>query len=117
LNSNPTQIIPLSIIIGLFVPIPFYLLHRYFPKSHFDGVITPMICSEIGYLSGMFPAVRCFIVLIGTGGINSSVLCTFLLCIFSQYYVRKLRALSILVLTRTQLRKYRPGFFRKYNFL
>ncbi|KAJ7492455.1 OPT oligopeptide transporter [Mycena latifolia] len=79
-------IVPLSIIIGLFVPVPFYLLHRYFPKAHFDSVITPMICSEIGYLSG---------------GINSSVFCTFLLCMFSQYY----------------LRKYRPGFFRKYNFL
>ncbi|KAJ7361567.1 OPT oligopeptide transporter [Mycena albidolilacea] len=69
--SSTYGIIPLSIIIGLFVPIPFYLLHRYFPESHFDGVITPMICSEIGYLSG---------------GINSSVLCTFLLCLFSQYY-------------------------------
>ncbi|KAJ6621184.1 OPT oligopeptide transporter protein-domain-containing protein [Mycena sp. CBHHK59/15] len=79
-------IVPLSIIIGLFVPIPFWILHRYYPNAHFDGVITPMICSEIGYLSG---------------GINSSVFMTFLLCIFSQYY----------------LRKYRPGFFRKYNFL
>ncbi|KAJ7293747.1 OPT oligopeptide transporter [Mycena rebaudengoi] len=79
-------IVPLSIIIGLFVPIPFWLLHRYFPKAHFDGVITPMICSQIGYLSG---------------GINSSVFMTFLLCLFSQYY----------------LRKYRPSFFRKYNFL
>ncbi|KAJ7925954.1 OPT oligopeptide transporter [Mycena leptocephala] len=84
--SSTYGIVPLSIIIGLFVPIPFYLLHRYFPNAKFDGVITPMICSEIGYLSG---------------GINSSVFCTFLLCLFSQYY----------------LRKYRPGFFRKYNFL
>ncbi|KAF7311079.1 OPT oligopeptide transporter [Mycena chlorophos] len=86
---SPTStygIIPLSIIIGLFVPVPFYLLHRKYPKAHFDGVITPMICTQIGYLSG---------------GINSSVFMTFLLCIFSQYY----------------LRVYRPGFFRKYNFL
>ncbi|KAJ6503361.1 OPT oligopeptide transporter [Mycena vitilis] len=84
--SSTYGIVPLSIIVGLFIPIPFYLLHRKFPNARFDGVITPMICSEIGFLSG---------------GINSSVFCTFLLGIFSQYY----------------LRKYRPGFFRKYNFL
>ncbi|KAF7347691.1 OPT oligopeptide transporter [Mycena venus] len=100
--SSTYGIIPLSIIIGLFVPIPFYILHRYFPKWHFNGIITPMICSEIGYLSG---------------GINSSVFCTFLLCIFSQYYVRWIARIFHLVLTWKQLRKYRPGFFRKYNFL
>ncbi|CAK5280284.1 unnamed protein product [Mycena citricolor] len=84
--SGTYGIIPLSIIIGLVIPIPFYFLHKYFPKAHFDSVITPMICSEIGYLSG---------------GINSSVFTTFLLCMFSQYY----------------LRRRHPGFFRKYNFL
>ncbi|KAJ7751318.1 OPT oligopeptide transporter [Mycena maculata] len=70
--SSTYGIVPLSIIIGLAVPIPFYILHRYFPKAHFDSVITPMVTSEIGYLSG---------------GINSSVFMTFLLCMFSQYYV------------------------------
>ncbi|KAJ6519993.1 OPT oligopeptide transporter [Mycena sanguinolenta] len=84
--SSTYALIPLSIIIGLFVPIPFYILHRYFPKAHFDSVITPMLTVQIGFLST---------------GINSSVFMTFLLCIFSQYY----------------LRKYRPNFFRKYNFL
>ncbi|KAJ7207394.1 OPT oligopeptide transporter [Mycena haematopus] len=84
--SSTYALVPLSIIIGLFVPIPFYILHRYFPKAHFNSVITPMLTVQIGYLSG---------------GINSSVFMTFLLCIFSQYY----------------LRKYRPNFFRKYNFL
>ncbi|KAJ7446480.1 OPT oligopeptide transporter [Mycena galericulata] len=86
---SPTStygVVPLTIIAGLFVPIPFYILHRFFPKANFDGVITPMITAQIGALSG---------------GINSSVFMTFLLCLFSQYY----------------LRKYRPGFFRKYNFL
>ncbi|KIY43831.1 OPT superfamily oligopeptide transporter [Fistulina hepatica ATCC 64428] len=79
-------IVPLSIMIGLFVPVPFWLLHRRFPKWHLDQLITPMLCVQIGYFAG---------------GINSSVFMTFLLCIFSQYY----------------LRKYRPRFFRKYNFL
>jgi hypothetical protein len=45
-------IVPLSIIIGLVVPIPFYLLHKKFPKLGMENIITPMICSEIGYLSG-----------------------------------------------------------------
>ncbi|KAJ7597691.1 OPT oligopeptide transporter [Mycena floridula] len=79
-------IIPLSIIIGLFVPLPFWLLHKKFPKWHMNSVITPMICSEIGYLST---------------GINSSAFMTFLLCLVSQFYIRK----------------YHPGWFRKYNFL
>lgn len=84
--SGRYGIIPMSILIGLIVPIPFWLLHRKYPKLHFDGVITPMICSEIGALSG---------------GINSAVFNTFLLCMFSQFY----------------LRRYHPRWFRKYNFL
>ncbi|KIY72610.1 OPT superfamily oligopeptide transporter [Cylindrobasidium torrendii FP15055 ss-10] len=67
-------IIPLSILIGLVVPIPFYLLHRKYPKWHFDGVITPMICTQIGALST---------------GINSSVFGTFILCCVSQFWIRK----------------------------
>lgn len=84
--TPPRQIVPLSIFIGLAVPLPFWWLHKKFPGYHFDSVITPMICSEIGFLSG---------------GINSSVFMTFLLCLFSQFY----------------LRKYHAGWFRKYNFL
>ncbi|EIN10286.1 OPT oligopeptide transporter [Punctularia strigosozonata HHB-11173 SS5] len=84
--SGRYGIVPLSILIGLAVPIPLWWLHKRFPKWHLDSVITPMILSEIGALSG---------------GINSSVFVTFLLCLFSQFY----------------LRKYRAGWFRKYNFL
>ncbi|KAJ8079375.1 hypothetical protein PM082_021880 [Marasmius tenuissimus] len=84
--SGRYGIIPLAIIIGLFVPIPFWLAHRYFPNIKADQVVTPVLCWTLGYLSV---------------GINSSVFTTFLLAIFSQYY----------------LRVYRPGWFRKYNFL
>ncbi|KAK4052815.1 hypothetical protein OIV83_002102 [Microbotryomycetes sp. JL201] len=79
-------IVPMSIIIGLFVPIPFWILHKFFPKMKFDRVVTPIMCWCLGYLSV---------------GINSSVFTTFLLCIFSQFY----------------LRKYRATWFRKYNYL
>ncbi|KAJ4480874.1 OPT oligopeptide transporter [Lentinula aciculospora] len=84
--SGRYGIVPMSILIGLVVPIPFWLLHRKWPKARLDSVITPMITAEIGYLSG---------------GINSSVFNTFLLCIFSQFFIRK----------------YHPRWFRKYNFL
>lgn len=49
-------------------------------------VVTPVLCWCLGYLSV---------------GINSSVFTTFLLGVFSQYY----------------LRVYRPTWFRKYNYL
>ena len=78
--------IPMSILIGLVVPLPFWLLHRRFPKANFDGVITPMICTQIGALAG---------------GINSSIFGTFILCLISQFWIRK----------------YHPQWFRKYNFL
>ncbi|KAE9394953.1 OPT oligopeptide transporter [Gymnopus androsaceus JB14] len=84
--SGRYGIVPMSILIGLVVPVPFWLLHKKFPNAHFDSVITPMITVQIGFLSG---------------GINSSIFMTFLLCIFSQFF----------------LRKYHPRWFRKYNFL
>ncbi|GAA6013376.1 hypothetical protein JCM10207_000874 [Rhodosporidiobolus poonsookiae] len=80
-------IIPLGIIIGLAIPLPFYFAHHYFgPKYQLDKVVTPIICWCLGYLSV---------------GINSSVFTTMLLAIFSQFY----------------LRRYRSTWFRKYNYL
>ncbi|KAF6763837.1 peptide transporter MTD1 [Ephemerocybe angulata] len=79
-------IVPFGVIIGLAVPIPFWLIHKRWPKVKADKVVTPILCWTIGYLSV---------------GINSSVFTTFLLAVFSQYY----------------LRRYRPTWFRKYNFL
>jgi OPT family small oligopeptide transporter len=84
--SGRYGIIPLSILIGLAIPLPFWLIHQKFPKIGADKVVTPIMCWTLGYLSV---------------GINSSVFTTFLLAIFSQYY----------------LRVYRPRWFRKYNFL
>ncbi|KAG6813540.1 hypothetical protein H0H93_013345 [Arthromyces matolae] len=79
-------IVPFSILIGLGVPVPFWLLHRFFPKLGANKVVTPVLCWTLGYLSV---------------GINSSVFTTFCLALFSQFY----------------LRRYRPRWFRKYNFL
>ncbi|KAF8801788.1 peptide transporter MTD1 [Phlegmacium glaucopus] len=79
-------IVPFSILVGLAVPIPFWVIHRIYPKSKAKFVVTPILCWTLGYLSV---------------GINSSTFTMFLMAIFSQYY----------------LRKKRPGWFRKYNFL
>ncbi|GAA5866212.1 hypothetical protein JCM8547_007204 [Rhodosporidiobolus lusitaniae] len=70
-------IIPIGIVIGLAIPLPFYFLHRLFPKMKFDTIVSPIICWCLGYLSV---------------GINSSVFTTMLLGIFSQFYLRKYRA-------------------------
>ncbi|KAJ7669860.1 peptide transporter MTD1 [Mycena polygramma] len=84
--SGRYGIVPFSILIGLGAPIPFWLIHRYFPKLGANHIVTPILCWTLGYLSV---------------GINSSVFTTFLLAVFSQFY----------------LRRYRPRWFRKYNFL
>ncbi|KDE09750.1 hypothetical protein MVLG_00150 [Microbotryum lychnidis-dioicae p1A1 Lamole] len=79
-------IVPLGLVIGLFIPIPVWLGHKCFPKLQLDQVVTPIICFSLGYLSV---------------GINSSVMATFIISFWSQFYLRKKRA----------------NFFRKYNYL
>jgi hypothetical protein len=68
------QWIVLSLPIGFVVPIPFYFLHRQFPKVGFNYFLTPVICWYLGYLSV---------------GINSSTMMYFLIGFFVQFYVRK----------------------------
>ncbi|KAH8835585.1 OPT oligopeptide transporter [Flagelloscypha sp. PMI_526] len=78
--------VPYMLFAGLGFPIPFYLLHKKWPSFGWNNVFTPILVAELGYLSV---------------GINSSVFTSFLLAVFSQYY----------------LRKYHSRWFRKYNFL
>jgi hypothetical protein len=59
---------------GLFVPLPFYVAHRFFPKLGFNTVVTPIVCWCLGNLSV---------------GINSSVFTTMLIAITSQFVLRK----------------------------
>ncbi|KAI0653830.1 oligopeptide transporter [Cubamyces menziesii] len=78
--------IPWMLIAGLGVPIPFWLLHRKWPRAGFNYVFTPVVVAELGFLSV---------------GINSSWMTPLAIAVSSQWY----------------LRKYRPRWFRKYNFL
>ena len=68
------QWIVLALPLGFVVPLPFYFLHKRFPKAGFDYIVTPVICWYLGFLSV---------------GINSSVLMTFVIGFVVQFFVRK----------------------------
>ncbi|CAG8532260.1 24732_t:CDS:10, partial [Gigaspora rosea] len=58
-------------LIGVFAPVPFYLLHRKFPNVRFDLVNIPLICTGLSLLPGTY-----------TNFIISGFIASFL----SQYY-------------------------------
>ncbi|CAG8570722.1 22811_t:CDS:10 [Cetraspora pellucida] len=58
-------------LIGVFAPIPFYLLHRKYPKARFDLVNIPLICYGLGVIPGTY-----------TNFITTGFIASFL----SQYY-------------------------------
>ncbi|KAI0317705.1 OPT oligopeptide transporter protein-domain-containing protein [Amylostereum chailletii] len=60
-------------VIGLAVPVPFWVVHRYWPKLRADYLYTPVICYYIGWL--------CV-------GINSSILSYFVIAWLSQWWLR-----------------------------
>ncbi|KAG1732197.1 OPT oligopeptide transporter protein-domain-containing protein [Suillus paluster] len=67
------QWVPWAYLVGLFTPIPFWVLHRYFPKLRADYLYTPVIAYYIGWL--------CV-------GINSSILSYFAVAFLSQWWLR-----------------------------
>ncbi|KAF7973862.1 hypothetical protein HWV62_14070 [Athelia sp. TMB] len=60
-------------VVGFAVPVPFWLIHRYFPKLRADYLYTPIIVYFIGWL--------CV-------GINASITSYFAIAWFSQWYLR-----------------------------
>lgn len=60
-------------LVGLVVPIPFWYVHKKWPKLRMDYLYTPVICYYIGWL--------CV-------GINSSILSYFAIAWFSQWWLR-----------------------------
>ncbi|TFY56328.1 hypothetical protein EVG20_g8969 [Dentipellis fragilis] len=66
--------VPVALAIGLVLPIPFWLLHKKYPKGGFNYVIMPIITQYSAWL---------------TVGINTSITFSVLIGLFSQYYVRK----------------------------
>ncbi|KAF8120134.1 OPT oligopeptide transporter protein-domain-containing protein [Boletus edulis] len=67
------QWVPWSYLVGLAAPVPFWLVHRYWPKLRADYLYIPVICQLIGWLSG---------------GITSMVLSFFAVALASQWWIR-----------------------------
>ncbi|KIK49245.1 hypothetical protein CY34DRAFT_20247 [Suillus luteus UH-Slu-Lm8-n1] len=67
------QWVPLSYLIGLVAPLPFWIIHRYWPRLRMDYYYIPLICANIGWL--------CV-------GINSSVLSYFTVAFLCQWWLR-----------------------------
>ncbi|GAA6055417.1 hypothetical protein JCM3770_006982 [Rhodotorula araucariae] len=70
-------IVPLAIVIGLACPLPFWALHKIFPRLGADKVVVPLFVYAFGYLNA---------------GINSQNFFCVLLAFLSQWYLRKYRS-------------------------
>ncbi|BGP20351.1 hypothetical protein JCM10213_001595 [Rhodosporidiobolus nylandii] len=73
------EMLAFSILVGLLVPVPFYIVHRLYPKLRFNLIVTPLLCYGIGYLNA---------------GINSQNFMGVLTAVGSQYFWRKYRPTS-----------------------
>lgn len=81
------QWVTIAFLIGFVAPLPFYFLHRLFPRSRIWPYLnTSIILWYLGYL---------FV------GLNASVTSYYILGAFGQFY----------------LRRYRPHWFVKWNYL
>lgn len=67
------RMVPISLAIGVFLPLPFYILHRLWPKIGFNNINTSIIMQYSCFLSV---------------GINTSVNPMMAIGIFSQWWVR-----------------------------
>ncbi|CAM0136591.1 hypothetical protein VKS41_003393 [Umbelopsis sp. WA50703] len=85
--DSPYYIVLWGFVIGFFVPIPFWLLHKKWPKLGFQYINVPLIC--IG-LCNWFP-----------GGTSSWMFFGFILSAWSQFY----------------LKRYKKEWFASHNYL
>lgn len=74
--STRYYIVLWAFIIGFFLPVPFWLLHKKFPNYHFDKVNMPMILVGLTLLPG---------------AASSYFTVSFILVLFSQWYLRRWR--------------------------
>jgi hypothetical protein len=81
------QWVTVAFLIGFIIPLPFWVLHRLFPRHRIWAYInTSIICWYLGYLAA---------------GINSAMLSFFLCGFVAQWW----------------LRRHHPQLFRKYNYI
>ncbi|KAF3913376.1 hypothetical protein ABW20_dc0106770 [Dactylellina cionopaga] len=72
------EMVPIGLALGIFVPLPFWVAHKFFPKLRLDYINTFIICTWLGWLSV---------------GINSSLLPYFVFGFFAQFYLRRYKAI------------------------
>ncbi|KAH9939462.1 OPT oligopeptide transporter [Amylocystis lapponica] len=72
--SGTYHMVPVSLAIGLFLPLPFYIAHRLWPKAGFQHINTSII---MGYSDYLYV------------GINTQVNTSMAIGIFSQWWVRR----------------------------
>ena len=93
IGQKKLQFVPYMLIAGLGFPIPFWLLHRKYPKFGFNYVFTPVLVGKDSCAMNCFlsPFTSSSLAELGvfSAGINSSLFTMFLLTIFSQYYIRR----------------------------
>lgn len=79
------------LIAGLGFPIPFWLLHKRYPKFGWNYVFTPIVVGmlQLQYREGFYSLQKLAELGFLSVGINSSVFTSFALAVFSQYYLRK----------------------------
>ncbi|KAE9975121.1 hypothetical protein BLS_002757 [Venturia inaequalis] len=80
------QWVPLGFMIGCAAPIPFWIIHKFYPKLGLNYWNTAIICAAFGALSH---------------GTHSAFLMYYSVGFFTQFY----------------LRRYRPNWFIKYNYI
>lgn len=76
-TKGPYYMVPIGLALGLFAPLPFWLLHKKFPKLRLNLLNTSIIATWSGWLSV---------------GINSSLMPYFVFGLFSQGYLRRYKA-------------------------
>ncbi|EOO03914.1 putative opt oligopeptide transporter protein [Phaeoacremonium minimum UCRPA7] len=68
------QWVPLGLVLGFVAPLPFYILHKIFPKMYFNKIHVPIVAWHVGWL---------------VTGINSAIISFFLVAFWSQWYLRR----------------------------
>jgi hypothetical protein len=81
------QWVTIAFLVGFLAPVPLYLLHKAFPKIRIFSYLNT--CIILWYMGYLFV------------GINSSIWSYYIIGAFGQFY----------------LRKYRPKYFVKWNYL
>lgn len=96
------QWVPWSYLLGLFVPVPFWVVHRFWPKLRMDYLYTPVIAyvMEPNDVNSVLTRHRYYIGWLCVG-INSSILSYFAVAFLSQWY----------------LRTHHPRWFARYNYI